>query len=73
LNIWIEPGERSLVLQELQVTGSVRNKEHLIRTRSGEARSVLLSAEVLEFNNQPHMLCFIYDITALKQTQQVLE
>jgi PAS domain S-box-containing protein len=73
LNIWIEPAERSLVLQELQVTGSVRNKEHLIRTRSGEVRNVLLSAEVLEFNNQPHMLCFIYDITALKQTQQVLE
>ena len=73
LNIWIEPGERSLVLQELQVTGSVRNKEHLIRTRSGEVRNVLLSAEVLEFNNQPHMLCFIYDISAIKQTQQVLE
>ena len=73
LNIWIEPEERSLVLQELQVTGSVRNKEHLIRTRSGEVRNVLLSAEVLEFNNQPHMLCFIYDITAIKQTQQVLE
>ena len=73
LNIWIEPEERSLVVQELQVTGSVRNKEHLICTRSGEVRNVLLSAEVLEFNNQPHMLCFIYDITALKQTQQVLE
>lgn len=73
LNIWIEPGERSLVLQELQVTGSVRNRDHLIRARSGEVRNVLLSAEVLEFNNQPHMLCFIYDITAIKQTQQVLE
>ena len=73
LNIWIEPEERSLVLQELQVTGSVRNKEHLIRTRSGELRNVLLSAEVLEFNNQSHMLCFIHDITALKETQQVLE
>lgn len=73
LNIWIEPEERSLVVQELQVTGSVRNKEHLIRTRSGELRNVLLSAEVLEFNNQSHMLCFIYDITALKQTQQGLE
>jgi PAS domain S-box-containing protein len=73
LNIWIEPEERSLVLQELQVTGSVRNREHLIRTRSGELRNVLLSAEALEFNGQPHMLCFIYDITTLKQTQQVLE
>jgi PAS domain S-box-containing protein len=73
LNIWIEPEQRSLVVQELQVTGSVRNKEHLIRTRSGESRNVLLSAEVLEFNNEPHMLCFIYDITALKQTQEMLE
>ena len=73
LNIWAKPEDRSLALLHLQATGSVRNEEQLLRIRSGELRNVLLSAEVLEFNNQPHMLCFIYDITALKETQQMLE
>jgi PAS domain S-box len=73
LNIWSDAEEARIVLQELQDTSSIRNKEQQIRTRSGELRNVLLSAEILEFNKQPHMLCFIYDITALKQTQQDLE
>jgi len=72
-NIWADWDELSVVVQKLKIAGSVLNEDHLIRTRSGELRNVLLSAEVLEMNNEPHMLCFIYDITALKQTQQVLE
>jgi PAS domain S-box-containing protein len=73
LKIWPESEDPWTTLQELPATGSVHNEEHLIRTRSGEIRNVLLSAEILDFNNQPHMLCFISDITDLKQTQQVLE
>jgi PAS domain S-box-containing protein len=73
LNIWADLKEREAVLQELQETGYVRNEEHLFRIRSGELRNVLLSAEVFQFNNQTHMLCFINDITDLKQTQEVLE
>ncbi len=73
LNIWSDAEEARIILQELQDTGSIRSKEQRLRTRSGELRNVLLSAEILEFNTQPHILCFIYDITALKQTQQDLE
>ena len=73
LNIWVDAEASQATLQELQATGSIRNKEQLLRTRSGELRNVLLSAEILEFNNQQQTLCFIYDITALKQTQQDLE
>jgi PAS domain S-box-containing protein len=73
LNVWFNPEERSAAIHNLQAAGSVRNEEHLLRIRSGELRNVLVSAELLEFNNQPHMLCFIYDITALKQTQEMLE
>jgi PAS domain S-box-containing protein len=73
LNIWAEPQEHLVAARKMQATGSIRNEEHILRTRSGELRNVLLSAEVLDFDNQPHILCFIYDITALKETQQVLE
>ena len=73
LNIWVDAEESRSIIQELEATGSIRNKEQLLRTRSGEVRNVLRSAEILEFNGQPHILCFIYDITTLKQTQQDLE
>jgi PAS domain S-box-containing protein len=73
LNIWSDAEDARIILQTLKTTGSIRNKEQLLRTRTGEFRNILLSAEILEFNSQPHVLCFIYDITALKQTQQDLE
>jgi PAS domain S-box-containing protein len=73
INVWANPADRLKLTQPLQTSGSVRNLESLIRTKSGQLRNVLFSAEVLELNNQPHILCFVYDITELKQTQQVLE
>src|SRR5215207_5272811 len=68
LDIWSDAEDARIILQALKATGSIRNKEQLLRTRTGEMRNILLSAEILEFNTQPHVLCFIYDITALKQT-----
>jgi PAS domain S-box-containing protein len=73
LNVWAEPEHRVRLIQHLQASGSVRNQESAIRNKSGELRNVLLSAELLELNNQPHILCFIYDITDIKQTQEMLE
>ncbi len=73
LNVWADPKQRLAMVRELQETGSVRNEEYLTRTKSGELRDVLLSAEALELNNTRHILCFIHDITEIKQTQQTLE
>jgi PAS domain S-box-containing protein len=73
LNVWAETADRDLLIHHLQTSGSVRNQESLIRTKSGELRNVSLSGELLELNNQSHILCFVYDITDLKQTQEMLE
>lgn len=73
INVWANPADRLKLTQPLQTSGSVRNLESIIQTKSGQLRNVLFSAEVLELNKQPHILCFVYDITELKQTQQVLE
>lgn len=73
LNTWAKPEQRALMSKQLQATGSVRNEEYLTRTKSGELRTILLSAEVLELNDQPYILYFIYDISELKKNQQLLE
>jgi PAS domain S-box-containing protein len=73
LHVWAEPEQRSEFYQKLNANGSVRNEEYITRTKSGEIRNILLSAEPLKLNNQSYLLCFIHDITETKQTQQALE
>ncbi|MBI5031223.1 MAG: PAS domain S-box protein [Chloroflexi bacterium] len=73
LNIWLEPKQRATMIQQLESTGTLRDFEHLAQTKSGEVRDVLVSAEVIELNNERYNLSFVYDITELKQTQQTLE
>jgi PAS domain S-box-containing protein len=49
--------------------GSVRNREALIRRKSGEPLTVLLSADVVEFDGQPCVLTVAEDITERKQAE----
>jgi PAS domain S-box-containing protein len=72
LHTWAKPEQRALMIKQLQATGSVRNEEYLTRTKSGELRTILLSAEVLELNDQPYILYFIYDITERKRAEDTL-
>lgn len=73
LNIWIEPQQRLAMIQQLESAGTLRDFEHRVKTKSGQVRDVLASAEVIELNNERHNLSLVYDITELKQTQQTLE
>ncbi len=72
LHTWEKPEQRALMIKQLQATGSVRNEEYLTRTKSGELRTILLSAEVLELHDQPYLLYFIYDITERKRAEDTL-
>ena len=49
--------------------GSVRNREALIQRKSGEPLTVLLSADVVEFDGQPCVLTVAEDITERKQAE----
>ena len=60
------------MIEQLRATGSVRNEEYVARTRSGELRIVLLSAEVLQLNDRPHILYFVHDITDRKQAEEAV-
>ncbi len=72
LRTWARPEQRASMVAELQASGSVRNEEYLTQTKSGELRNILLSAEMIELNDQPHMLYFIYDITERKRAEDAL-
>ncbi len=73
LGVWVEPQQRLGMIAQLQATGALRDFEHLARTKSGEVRDVLVSAEVIELNDDRYNLSLVFDITERKQTQQALE
>jgi PAS domain S-box-containing protein len=72
LKIWANPGDRDKMVKLLQRDGSVHNLEHRLRTRSGDVREGLFSAEIIEINGEQCLIDTIVDITELKQAQAQL-
>lgn len=73
LSVWVEPRQRIEMIRQLEATGSLRDFEHLAFTKTGRVIDVLVSAEVIELNQERYNLSLVYDITELKHTQQALE
>ena len=70
MGVWPTPGERDRLIQMLREQGSVRNMESGVRTRQGELRSVLISAEVITLQGVDRLLTLNYDITDRKRAEQ---
>jgi PAS domain S-box-containing protein len=72
LNLWIHPEARVQFWTDLRATGAVRGRECEIRTRRSPINTVLLSAEVIEINREPHALLAAVDITERKRAEAEL-
>lgn len=72
LNIWMHPEERAKMIQQLKAAGMVHDFEHLARTKSGQVRSVLVSAKIIEWNGRRYNLALVHDITELKAREERL-
>ena len=70
LNIWVQPEQESIMIRRLQATGSVRDFGHLARTKSGQVRDVLVSAEVIELSNRRYYLSSVLDVTERKRAEE---
>lgn len=73
LNIWVRPEERAELVRQLQTTGSVRDFEHLARTKTGDMRHLSVSAEVIEFNGVRYNLSLVHDITERKRSEAEMQ
>lgn len=67
LDIWINPEERILMKRLILMNGSIRNMEVRIRTKDGNERIGLLSAEAIEINGQQCVINILNDITEHKR------
>jgi PAS domain S-box-containing protein len=69
LDIWEDERDRREVFQILKETGSIRNREYTFHTKTGEARTVLYSGEIIELNGQDYLLGILNDISDRKQLE----
>jgi PAS domain S-box-containing protein len=73
LGIWVNPDAREALKQTLATQGRVTNHEIEFRKKSGEISSGLLSAEVIDFEDEPCLLAVTTDITLIKEANKALE
>jgi PAS domain S-box-containing protein len=72
LGIWANLDERAKFFANLERNGSLRDVECQFRTRPGTVRTMLVSAEIIEINREPHMLGFCFDVTERKRAEAEL-
>ncbi len=72
LKIWVKPALRDRARQLLKQQGAVRNLEYEFRTRAGDVRVGLFSAEVIHFGGERCVLAVTHDITERKQAEEAL-
>lgn len=72
INIWENPRDREMVVKTLQEQGVVRSLELNFRHKEGGIHACLFSAEIIQMNEEPHLLAVVKDISAWKKTQEEL-
>ncbi|WP_026733887.1 PAS domain S-box protein [Fischerella sp. PCC 9605] len=69
LDIWVNLEECATLFQILHQTKAIRNHEVDFRSASGEIRTTLFSAELIEIDGQQYLLGTARDITERKQAE----
>jgi PAS domain S-box-containing protein len=73
LGLWPEPDEYAHAQRLFEADGTLRDFEFHFRTRNGEIRTGLLSAEPMEINNRRCAITCTIDITERKQVEAALK
>ncbi len=69
LRLWADPPERARVIQEILQQRSLHNKEGLLRTKSGELRTIMISVDRIQVKATPCLIYVAHDITERKQAE----
>ncbi len=72
INIWAKAEDRARMVQILKEQGRVYQEEFQFRTKSGEVRLWLFSAEQINIGNEPCLISMTIDITERKQAEEAL-
>ncbi len=69
MGIWAKPGDRKHMMTLLKEKGRVSNEEYSLRTKAGDIRVMLFSAEQITLGNEPCLLAVTIDITDYRKME----
>jgi len=72
IGLWPSEEDRARWLRALEASGRLLDHEVTLRAKSGEDRSVLLSAEVVDLADERAILTLVHDITDRKRAEAEL-
>jgi PAS domain S-box-containing protein len=72
LQTWAFPEDRDKVVKTLREQGQVRGMEAQLRRKTGEIRTGLFSADVMDIAGESYILVLLQDITERKQAEAQL-
>ena len=72
LNFWVKPEDRTTFIEMVMRQGSVRDFEIEFRTKSGEIRMALDSAEIIDVAGQECVIAIFRDVTERKTLEKQL-
>ncbi len=72
LGLWATPQDRPRLTRQLATGNPVREERVVMRTRAGQARNVLISAELIELDGERCLLILLEDVTEHERTEQSL-
>ena len=73
VGLWACPQERDRLIAILRKTGSLRDGMAHFRTRAGDVKPALWSADAIQLGEKKVLLTTIHDITALAEAQEMLK
>ena len=72
ISIWVDPGERKCLVSALEKYGEVMGFEAKFRMKDGRQIIGLMSAKIIENNDEKHIISITRDITDRKQAELAL-
>ena len=73
LGVWANPADRTRMLEQIALHGSVRDLTAPIRTRNGQIRRCELSAQPIQIGDEPCLLTIARDVTERQLMQEKLQ
>jgi PAS domain S-box-containing protein len=70
LNIWHDPTDLKRLVKGLQKKGKIVNAEAKFRCKDGSIITGLMSASLIELNDQPHIINITRNIESIKKAQK---
>ncbi|MFH1116124.1 MAG: PAS domain S-box protein [Pseudomonadota bacterium] len=70
LGIWVHGSQRDEFSRAVKERGCVREREAIIRTKNGKVLYGLLSADLIQLRDEPHLLTAFHDITRLREAEE---